>query len=346
MNNKKIKMQVTFHDEVVFDDGTRVLVHRLLDEGEFRHVYLARDVRNDKQLYALKRVDCPDDKAIEQCRKEVATHQLFHHENIMPLFGSKFVQTEEEAYSCSCFLLFPYLPCSLDDEIAARRLREDRLESQRRPFSWHQAMSLFAGVVRATDALHRAGFSHRDIRVENVLLEKPKKKRRGEVGMPILSDFGSVGQLTMTISDIAKAQEDVDQSTTSAYRAPELFELSQQYTTTERNILKYGPADVWSLGCLLFAMLYGLSPFEMEWRLSLVEGMEANATVQFVGTIAQESVLEPVPFPPDGSAADIRYPIHAKRLIQWMLNKKANERPSTSEILQEVDNLLDKKETH
>ena len=124
-----VQKRVTFHDEIAFDDGTRVLINRLLDKGEFRSVYLARDVKK-QQLYALKRVDCQSNEEVERCRNEAAIHRLFHHENIMPLLNVKFAQT---ASSCSFFyMLFPYLPRSLEDEITARRLREDRPEKQRR----------------------------------------------------------------------------------------------------------------------------------------------------------------------------------------------------------------------
>ena len=113
--------------------------------------------------------------------------------------------------------------------------------------------------------------------------KKGQSKHKEDIGVPVLTDFGSVRPLKMVISDVAKAQEDVDQSTTAAYRAPELFALSQHYNSKEHTNLQYGPADVWSLGCLLFSILYGLTPWEMKWRVSFVEGNEADATVQFLG---------------------------------------------------------------
>ena len=341
-----VQKRVTFHDEIAFDDGTRVLINRLLDKGEFRSVYLARDVKK-QQLYALKRVDCQSNEEVERCREEAAIHRLFHHENIMPLLNVKFAQTEA-ASSCSFFyMLFPYLPRSLEDEITARRLREDRPEKQRRPFSTLEALTIFAGVCKAIKALHDAGVCHRDVCPGNILLQNGK--RRIDVGTPVLSDFGSVGPLSKQLSsqaDVANAKEDVERSTTPAYRAPELFELIEQYKAlpSEQN-LQYGPADVWSLGCLLFAMLYGMSPIEMDWRVSLVEGAEADGTVQFWGT-TYERVLEfsEIPFPPDGSAADRRYGDDIKGLISWMLNKEWQERPSVGEVLDKVGNLLAKKE--
>ena len=113
---------VKFQDEIAFNNGSvRVLIHRLIDQGEFRSVYLARDIKTC-QLYALKKVACitaisdtDEEQEEEQCRKEVAIHQLFdNHENIMPLIGVEFVHEQQQ--SPCCYMLFPYLPRSLGND--------------------------------------------------------------------------------------------------------------------------------------------------------------------------------------------------------------------------------------
>jgi serine/threonine kinase 16 len=137
-------------------------------------------------------------------------------------------------------------------------------------------------------------------------------------------------------ADIAKAKDDVERFSTPAYRAPELFRVS---SCVSGQSLHYGTADVWSLGCLLFAMLYGLSPFEMEWRISLVQGAEADGTAVWVGATF-DKVLGPIPFPSSGCAAANRYKDKLKGLLEWMLDKAGSKRPSTGDILERVDSLL------
>jgi serine/threonine kinase 16 len=51
------------------------------------------------------------------------------------------------------------------------------------------------------------------------------------------------------IQDLAAEQS------TMPYRAPELFDVKTGTTLTEA-------VDIWSLGCMLFALAYGHSPFE------------------------------------------------------------------------------------
>jgi len=345
------RRRVTFHDEITFDDGRAVILGRTIQEGEFSSIFVARDARGASSgkkdrpaLFALKQVYYGDDNnkkyALEQ---EVAAHRMFRdHKHIMPLLGIKFSAQ-------ACYLLFPYIPLSLSDDIHARRLAQDTLETKRRPFSEREALTIFAGIVNAVQTMHEAGLSHRDIKVENVLLQKcggeGRGKRRGrEIGTPILTDFGSVGPLTVPLlcwADILHVKESAEKHTTFSYCAPELRGGELGYGPSKS--LHYGYADVWSLGCLFFAMLYGASPFEIEWRVSLVEGAAAEGTVRFVECTLSK-ILGQVPFPPDGSAADRRYGDDIKDLIRWILNKVGRERPSTAELVERVRVLLVEKE--
>jgi len=324
-----------------------VHVHRLIDQGNFRCVCTVQDARSC-QLYALKQVDCRDEGQAEQCRQEVALHRLLHDDNLMPLLGVKFVQESmPSVLTMTCYVLFPCLSRSLRADISKRRLLEETLESKRRPCTQTETLTLFAGIVSAAKAMHEAGFGNHDIRVENVLLQQKLdgQRQRRDVGTAVLSDFGSAGPVVVplpSLRDIWHAMEDAGRHTTMAYRAPELFGGGLSHGPLE--FLHCDCADVWSLGCLLFAILNGSSPFEMEWRVSLLEKVTADGAVRFVeSTHAKTS--GPGPFPPCGIAADRRHGEDIKDLMRWMLKKAGRERPSISEVLKKVAILADGKDT-
>lgn len=344
------KKTVLFDDEIRFEDVNKaVVICRQIAQGGFSNVFLARDARTmskTRELYALKRIKCleNDRETLDTCREEARIHNMFIHKSLMPLLGFQF-------QSPFCYMLFPYIPLSLRADITARKLLADVLESKRRPYSEREALTIFAGIVSGVRTMHEAGLSHRDITVENVLLQENvasgKHTRRGRKRgnnnrTPVLLDFGSAGPLTVPLQTRRHVDSVVKKAvnySTLPYRAPELLDgggLLQHYGLSKT--FNYGPADVWSMGCLFFAVLFGTSPFETKWTVSLVEGHAADATVQIVD-VSQLNVLDPIPFPPDGSAADRRYGA-SKDLVRWMLNRDWKTRPSCVEVAERVEKLL------
>lgn len=80
-------------------------------------------------------------------------------------------------------------------------------------------------------------------------------------GTPVLMDFGSVAAAERQIrdrTDALAAQDEAAVHSTLPFRAPELFDVASDARLDQRT-------DVWSLGCLLYAMRYGFSPFECEF---------------------------------------------------------------------------------
>ena len=125
-----------------------------------------------------------------------------------------------------------------------------------------EVLHLFGGILDGIIAIHRANLSHRDVKVENVMLRRNRRGHRfidrdpeaapvdgmgecdgGALGFtPVLVDLGSSGPLMVSIgggrdatsSSLAPSQrrrralmsivEDAALHTTMAYRPPELFE--------------------------------------------------------------------------------------------------------------------------
>lgn len=95
-------------------------------------------------------------------------------------------------------------------------------------------------------------YAHRDIKPANIMI--------GHKGRPVLMDFGSCAPARITVSTRQQALELQDlaaEHCTLPYRAPELFDVKTGISVDER-------VDVWSLGCTIFALMYGVSPFEQQ----------------------------------------------------------------------------------
>lgn len=123
---------------------------------------------------------------------------------------------------------------------------------ERRHLPEQEAARLFQQLVRALQHCHRRGIVHRDIKLENVLLDG-----RGNIR---LVDFGLAGYF------MADKRLRCHCGSPS-YAAPEIVGR-QEYLAT--------PVDVWSLGVVLFAMISGYLPFQAKEKKVLSEKILAG----------------------------------------------------------------------
>lgn len=138
--------------------------------------------------------------------------------------------------------------------------------------------------------------------------------------VPILMDFGSARPARMEITDrktAMKQQDDAAENCSMPYRAPELFDVKPSTTLNEK-------VDVWSLGCTLFAMAFGESPFEMTINS---QG----------GTMALAVLNRQFYFP--ANQKDL-YSKKFQDLISSMLNTDPNARPDIHAVISAIDKVL------
>ena len=106
------------------------------------------------------------------------------------------------------------------------------------PLPEGMARTFFRDILAAVDYLHRKGIVHRDLKLENCLLDDTQHVK--------LIDFG--------LANFFRAGATLKTSCGSAdYAAPELFSSSFYYGP---------PVDVWAMGVILFSMMAGEFPFE------------------------------------------------------------------------------------
>lgn len=318
-----VKSWTRAEEIIEFDHSFRVSVGKKIAEGGFSVVFEARNCSesNCRPNFALKRVICGDRECVNNCREEIAIHRLFNHPNLMPLVAGRFYPQGTTSLTI-CYMLFPLLPFSLRDEITKRNLLAGD-PSEVRPFAQREMLEIFASVADGVLTMHNRGFSHRDIKVENVMINS--------TGMPILMDFGSVGPVIvplLTRADQFKLIEEASSNCSMPYRAPELFDGGCRYGENEPNV--DGRIDVWSLGCLLFAMMYGASPFECEFREERVKVVDCSHL----------RVLGNVPTASPHSVLASRYSNEIFHFVKWLLTVDRTVRPTIEELCDRLDEIL------
>lgn len=129
-------------------------------------------------------------------------------------------------------------------------------------FNENEILKIFCDVCEGVSQLHKLGIIHRDIKVENVLIDEFKD---GTLNY-ILCDFGSSTNriLDTKLMNIQAISDELQKYTTLSYRSPEMIDLySNRQITTK--------SDIWALGCLLFKICYFSLPFG-ESLLAIQEG--------------------------------------------------------------------------
>jgi serine/threonine protein kinase/Tfp pilus assembly protein PilF len=203
--------------------GDRYHVRRELGRGGMATVYLAHDIRHDRDV-ALKVLRPELGIGADRFLREIRVAAGLRHPHILPVHDSG----EAGEY---LYYVMPYVPgLSLQD-----RLDEERTLSPR------DTMVIGAEVAEALDHAHRQGVVHRDIKPGNILLED---------GHAVVADFG-IARAVRDAGDDRLTQAGVVVGT-PAYMSPE-------QTTGEEHI--DGRSDIYSLGCVLFEALSGAPPF-------------------------------------------------------------------------------------
>ena len=93
---------------------------------------------------------------------------------------------------------------------------------------------------------------------------KPSKILFDDDGRPILNDLSSCLQLPITVRDtyhLDRLQEWLRLRCTPQNMAPELLNL-------QLNSVIDSKVDIWSLGCTIYTLMYGVSPFDREEQLN------------------------------------------------------------------------------
>jgi serine/threonine protein kinase len=203
----------------------RYRLERELGRGGMATVYLAEDLKHHRRV-AVKVLEAEVSAALraERFQREIETTAQLTHPHILPLLDSG-------SAGGTLFYVMPYVEGeSLRDRIA----REKQLPLE-------DALRIAREVADALGYAHSHGVVHRDIKPENILLES---------GHAVVADFGiaravsAAGGERLTETGLAVG--------TPAYMSPE-------QAAGEADL--DGRSDLYSLGCVLYEMLSGETPY-------------------------------------------------------------------------------------
>jgi tetratricopeptide (TPR) repeat protein len=267
--------------------GTHTL-ERELGGGGMSRVWLARELRLNRQVVVkVLSPELAQGISVDRFEREIQTVAQLQQANIVPVITSG--DTNGLPYYTMPF-------------VTGESLRT-RLE--RGPLPVSDVIGVMRDVSKALGYAHQHGVVHRDIKPDNVLISG---------GTAVVTDFGIAKAITASRNESRGNSETLTQLGTSigtpAYMAPE--QAAGDPGVDHR-------ADIYSLGCMIYELLAGQSPF-------------AGRTPQRM----LAAHMSEMPRPIDEIRPDVA-PAFAALITQCLAKEPAERPQSATDIAQTLD---------
>ncbi|KAI1846527.1 hypothetical protein JX266_007424 [Neoarthrinium moseri] len=271
---------------------------KLIGKGDVGKVYLVREKKSTR-LYAMKVLSKKEMIKRNKIKRALAEQEILatsNHPFIVTLYHS--FQSEDHLYLCMEY-------CSGGEFFRALQTRPGKCIPE------DDARFYAAEVTAALEYLHLMGFIYRDLKPENILLHQSGHIMLSDFDLSKQSDPG--GKPTMIMGKNGASTSSlpaIDTKSCIANFRTNSFVGTEEYIAPE--VIKgsghTSAVDWWTLGILIYEMLYGTTPFK---------GKNRNAT--FANILREE-----IPFPEHSGAPQISN--LCKSLIRKLLIKDETRR--------------------
>src|SRR5262245_41553056 len=214
-------------EQVVEHLGAQFQIVRELGRGGMGVVFLARDIALHRlvAIKVLRYEFTESDEHRERFRREARMTARLSHPNIVPVHS--FGEVDDLVY-----IVMKYVH---GESLAARLRRQGALPAD-------EVQRILRDLALALDSAHRDGVIHRDLKAENILLER-------DSGRAMLTDFGVA---------LLRSLDPVRADASRAFGTPHY--MSPEQAAGELDI--DGRSDIYSSGVLGYYMLSGRLPFD------------------------------------------------------------------------------------
>ena len=253
------------------------ILEKCLGKGAFGEVYLTSvkgDANKKLATKKLERSEIEGTEALKYLKNEIQILQKLNHPNIVKFDSIK--KTKKHYY-----IVMEY--CNGGELTKALEKYQAKYG---KPFPQEIVQHLMRQIISAFKYIHAEKVVHRDIKLDNILLNFESEKDKEELNMmkatPKIIDFGFAcfvnksGLLYSTLGSPINMD-------------PIILKKLNSNSKKARQLGYDQKADIWSLGTICYEMLIGKSAFDAEDMDELVEKIE-NGTYTVPTNLSKEVI--------------------------------------------------------